>query len=33
VLSIASFAAAIGYIGGIVVVSLLLARPRRRPAA
>lgn len=32
VLSIASFAAAIGYLGGIVV-SLLLARPRRRKAA
>ena len=32
VLSIASFAAAIGYLGGIVVVSLLLARPRRRRA-
>ena len=32
VLSIASFAAAIGYLGGIVV-SLLLARPRRRRAA
>jgi hypothetical protein len=32
VLSIASFAAAIGFLGGIVV-SLLLARPRRRKAA
>ena len=32
VLSIASFAAAIGYLGGIVL-SLLLARPRRRRAA
>ena len=33
VLSIASFGAAIGYLGGIVVVSVLLARPRRRRAA
>ena len=32
VLSIASFAAAIGYLGGIVL-SFLLARPRRRRAA
>jgi membrane associated rhomboid family serine protease len=32
VLSIASFAAAIGYLGGIVVF-VLLARPRRRKAA
>ena len=33
VLSIASLAAAIGYLGGIVVVSVLLAWPsRRRPA-
>ncbi len=31
-LSIASFAGAMGYLGGIVV-SLLLARPRRRRAA
>ena len=31
-LSVASFAAAIGYLGGIVV-SLLLARPRRRRTA
>lgn len=33
VLSIASFAAAIGYLGGIVVVSVLLAWPRRRRPA
>ena len=32
ILSIASFASAIGYLGGIVV-SLLLARPRRKTAA
>jgi hypothetical protein len=32
VLSIASFAVAIGYLGG-VMVSLLLAQPRRRKAA
>jgi hypothetical protein len=33
VVSLASFAAAIGYLGGIVVVSLLLAQRRMRRAA
>jgi hypothetical protein len=33
ILRIASFAAAIGYLGGIVMVSLLVTRSRRRRAA